>query len=157
MALTTFKHYMQKLTKHVEMKISDLLLNNIALVFDGWASGSTHYVAVYASFASSVTRGYSLRLLAISSFEDESSLGAEEHVKFLHYILGMYNKTVNNVVCLIGCASHRFNLAVNGILKDHEDFLSTINALMGKLKGLLLGAKLRDLTQLVPRSRNITR
>ena len=130
-ALSTFMDYMSKLTTHVEQKLAVLLPEKVAIVFDGWSSGSTQYIAVFASFKSSNDLGHSVRLLGFSPVEDETDLGSEEHVKYLDYVLGLFGKTWENVVCIIGdncnankciaylrgvpfvgCASHRFNLAV---------------------------------------------
>ena len=69
------------------------------------------------------------------------------------------NKAIANRACvpLIGCASHRFNLAVQDLLSEEEAALSKVNHLMVKLGTLLLGAKLRKLTPLRPKTRNMTR
>lgn len=56
-----------------------------------------------------------------------------------------------------GCAGHRFHLAACNILENYENTLSFSNALMSKLKGLLLGAKLWKITHFVPCTRNHTR
>ena len=58
---------------------------------------------------------------------------------------------------LIGCASHRFNLAVKSYLKDSEDILEKINNLMKKLSTLKGGAALRRKTKLTALTRNETR
>lgn len=60
-------------------------------------------------------------------------------------------------VPLIECASHRFNLLVDDISENYEDVLSTINRLITKLKGFLLRAKLRKVTSLTSKTRNIAR
>jgi hypothetical protein len=58
---------------------------------------------------------------------------------------------------LVGCASHRFNLAVKDLLKEYSDLLNDINALMKKLKNLIPSAKLRKFTALRPKCSNATR
>ena len=69
------------------------------------------------------------------------------------------NKSNANMACipLIGCASHRFNSAVQRIMGKEEELLEKINRLMSKLKTLLLGAKLLQLTPLRPITRDTTR
>ncbi|ETL39711.1 hypothetical protein L916_08986, partial [Phytophthora nicotianae] len=47
-------------------------------------------------------------------------------------------------VPLVGCASHRLNLAVREYLAPHEDALAEVQALMRKLRTLKQAAKLRQ-------------
>ena len=44
--------YMKELTHELEAKISSILPEKFALVFDGWSldGSSTHYMAVFATF-----------------------------------------------------------------------------------------------------------
>ena len=175
-SLSTFMRYLSLLTEVVEQKIARLLPEKIALVFDGWTSGTSHYLAVFASFPAPNKRGYEMRLLTMSPMGDESRLDAEEHYQFISFTLSLYNKSWKNVCCLIGdnvstnkclstkakvpfigCASHRFNLAVRALLQDDEPLVSKIQNIMVKLRTLLLSAKLRKLTPIAPRIRNITR
>jgi hypothetical protein len=70
-------------------------------------------------------------LLALAPLIAEEELGAQQHVEFIEATLALYSKTLSNVVVLIadncntnrkisnnlaipllGCASHRCNLAV---------------------------------------------
>ena len=61
-------------------------------------------------------------------------------------------------VPLVGCASHRFNLAVQQHLNpEYTALLLKINSLMTKLKTLKLSGKLRKLTPLRPVCSNKTR
>lgn len=58
---------------------------------------------------------------------------------------------------LIECPGHRVNLAVNDLLEDYDDVQAAIHSLMGKLKGLLLTARLRKITSLVPQTKKTIR
>lgn len=175
-SLSTFMRYLPRLTELVEKKISNLLPQTFAIVFDGWTAGTTHYLGVFASFPQQDGTAYSTRLLGFSPIGDEISLSAEEHIEYLRYVLELFQFTFENVICIIGdncntnksisnklsipmigCASHRYNLAVQDILSEHEELLSKINTLMIKLKSLLLGAKLMKITGLKARTRNQTR
>ena len=60
-------------------------------------------------------------------------------------------------VPLIGCASHRLNLATQKFLSEHDDLLGKINDLMKKLSTLKKAADLRTKTPLRPVLRNVTR
>lgn len=114
----------------------------------------------------------SYRILPV---KDETDSGSEEHFKYLNYVLELFCKTWDNVVWVVrhncnanNCvadfwgapfmksASHSFNLAVRDVLKGYENTLFSINALISKLMGLLVGAKFRRTTQLVPRTPNHT-
>ena len=44
-SLSTFMLYLPRLTESVERKLTKRLPNRIELIFDGWTSGSSHYVA----------------------------------------------------------------------------------------------------------------
>ncbi|KAH9118961.1 hypothetical protein LEN26_011855 [Aphanomyces euteiches] len=168
--------WMEKLSDGVEKKISDLLSDKCAIVFDGWSLGSTHYVAVFVSFPSSDSIGYQKYLLSFALTNEEDSLNAMSHKKYLEFVLDVFGKTLSNIVVLIGdncstnhalsrllgipligCASHRFNLFVGDILREKEEIVNLVNDLMRKLKTIILSAKLRRLTNLSPKTRNATR
>ncbi|KAE9352545.1 hypothetical protein PR003_g4323 [Phytophthora rubi] len=57
---------------------------------------------------------------------------------------------------MVGCASHRFNLAVTDCLTDYETFLAKIHALGTKLRTIKGRAILRRVTELSPLGRNDT-
>ena len=128
--------YLTKLTTIFEDKIIDILPKTTAPVIEGWSEGSTHYLAVYASFLSNNEYGHRTRLLTILPLENDATLSAQEHRNFLSFILDLYELSWDNVVAiigdnvstnkflsnitnipLIGCASNRFNLAVCGMKK----------------------------------------
>jgi hypothetical protein len=168
--------YMDSPYRLVQKKVMNLLPEVFALIFDGWSCGQTHYIGLYASFPKESVSGYEKVLLAFAPMNDESSLNADEHIKFVEVVLSSYGKWWNNVAALIGdncstnrcmarkaqvnfigCASHRFNLAVKDILAKYEDSLCKVNALMKKLKTLVASAKLRKFVALKPKTRNVTR
>ncbi|RHY17778.1 hypothetical protein DYB32_010473 [Aphanomyces invadans] len=107
---------------------------------------------------------------------DECSLSADDHYDYACFVLDMFGKNWSNVVALvgdncstngafsarskvplIGCSSHRFNLAVNDILVNYEPILSDVHTLMTKLKNLIPAAKLRAFTPLQAVTRNKNR
>ncbi len=174
-SLSSLMRILPKLTQVVEEKISSTLPDDIALIFDGWSASSTHYIALFASFPVNNELRYSTRLLSFSPLEDDSNLNAEEHISFMNYVLDLYGKSCSNVraliddnatvnrsissktdIPLIGCSSHRFNLAVNDILTSYEQILGKINRLMVKLRSLTISARLRKFTHLGPKLRNVT-
>lgn len=176
MCRKTFMTYMQKLTRVVETVIRDRLPNRFAITFDGWAGGDTHYVSVFAVFPADNVNGYDRFLLACSPMENEDSLNANEHYEFLEWVLALFEKSMDNVVAVIGdncstnramsrrigptfvgCHSHRFNLAVKDMISEDEDLVQIVRCLMKKLSFQIPAAKLRRLTPLKSQHANATR
>ena len=177
----TLKKYMDLLTKEVEKKIGDLLPPKFAIVLDGWTKNSTHFLGVFASYTcisptSKCSNGYETVLLAFSPFLSETEFTASAHYDLLEFVLSIYGKSFENVIAicgdnaevnkalanlcnlpLVGCASHRFNIAVMNFLKPYKELLDKINTLMGKLKNLKLSGLLRNFTSLRPVQKNVTR
>jgi len=161
----------------VEAIISSQLPEKFAIVIDGWSKASTHFVALIAAYPSDNDNGYSTVLLAFSPLHDETEFTAKAHYEFVKWVLeSVYNKSMDNIVAIIGdncetnkamcdlcelpfigCASHRFNLAVKNWLEKYEPVLNKVNVLMGKLKNLKLSGALRRVTDLRPVQRNVTR
>ncbi|EGZ13114.1 hypothetical protein PHYSODRAFT_407182, partial [Phytophthora sojae] len=108
-------------------------------MFDGWTHAGVHYVALYAVCeADGEVRA---RLLGLSPLTDGSQT-ADAHVEMFKKVLEVYNKTLDMVgflvgdncntnlsiatkmgVPLVGCASHRLNLAVKKFLAPYEPLL----------------------------------
>lgn len=172
----TLKKYMNLLTKEVEKKITNLLPSKFCLVLDGWTKKSTHFVGVFASYYSHSPGGYNMVLLSFSPLLNETSFTAVDHLEFLESILEIYGSSFSNVVAicgdnaevnkalatlcgvpLVGCASHRFNLAVIDYLKPYDVIISKVNSLMVKLKSLKISGILRKHTSLCPIKKNETR
>ena len=171
----SLKKVMRQLENLVEDKIAAELPDAFALVFDGWSASGTSFCAIFASFvdeSSQVCR----RLLAFSPLDNEDDLGADEHNRFVDATLEVFNKTTAAVTCivgdncnvnqamarrlripLVGCSSHKFNLAVGLVLEEHETLLTKVHALMTRCRTLINRAKLRRLTHLAPVVRNVTR
>ena len=170
-SLTTFKKYLHALTESVEHKITSLLPTKFSLVFDGWSCDTTHYLCVFASFPADCATRCTMRLLSFSPMGDELQLDTQQHIEFLTYVLDIYGKSWKNVVCLvgencstnkslstkceiplIGCCSHRFNLAVVGVLSEEDDIIQKVNSIIVKLRTILHSARLRKLTELKTKS-----
>ena len=115
-------------------------------------------------------------MLGFSPMMSETCFTAADHVELIQYALSVFNKSLANVVAIIGnnaevnkstanlcgiplieCASHKFQLAVSRYLDRNECLLNKINTLMGKLKSLKLAGKLREHTPLQSIQRNKTR
>lgn len=104
------------------------------------------------------------------------SMATNAHVEFVSFVLDVFQNSWTNVAALIGdncatnksfsrqagcrfigCASHRFNLAVKDILSQNEDIVMLIRALIVRLRNLIPSAKLRKLTPLEAKIDNETR
>lgn len=175
----TFMKYLELLTAEVEKIIIGLLPNNFGVLFDGWSEGSTHYIALFATYTTekkSITT-VNTHLLAMAPLVSEDDFSATSHKEFITWVIeSIYKKRVHCIsflcgdncstnkalatsmsIPLVGCASHRFNLAVQSYLKQYEQILNRVHELMKKLTTLKQAAKLRTRTTLRPVSRNATR
>lgn len=54
----TFVRYAQKLTKLVEPKICNKLLDRFAVDFNGWSVDKTHYIAIFGTFPAQTELGF---------------------------------------------------------------------------------------------------
>ena len=172
----TFMKYMSLVTSEVEKEITKVLPCRIGLLLDGWTdmSTSTHYLAIFAVYQLEGVR--QTVLLAFSPLLDETNFNAENHVEFITYTLSLFNKSTEDVIFLvcdneplnkrianilqkpmIGCNSHRLNLAVKKYLENFEPLLRKTNNLMKKLCSQKQSGKLRQSTKLRPVVRNDTR
>eukprot|EP00644_Phytophthora_capsici_P009861 jgi/Phyca11/119644/e_gw1.39.275.1 len=141
-------------------------------MFDGWSSGTRHFVAVFVVYHGS--DGLCERLVGLAPMKDGQS--ADAHIEFIDAILDVYGKTLAMVkfvvadncatnksvatkldVPLIGCASHRFNLAMVRFLSNHEHLINMIQRLMTSLRQPNNAAQLALHTALLPEKANATR
>ena len=139
--------YMGLVTKEVEGAVARTLPEFFCILFDGWTceESSTHYVAISASYEDR-NGDVKVALLAFTPFEDESSFTALDHKDMLVKVLGIFKKSLKNVVCLVGdncpvnkklandcekplvgCAAHRFNLEVQMFLQPYKQVLDKVN------------------------------
>ncbi|RLN90823.1 hypothetical protein BBJ28_00012509 [Nothophytophthora sp. Chile5] len=169
--------YMSLLVGEVETVIANIPPKSFGIIFDGWNFHSEHYVAVFASFRHDGKAQNILIAMAPIIDDEVADHTASSHVKFLDTILSYFgrsnasiayivgdNCSVNGAVAdqlqvpMVGCASHRLNLAVNLLLAGDCDLLEKVQRLMCKLKNsLLAAAKLRRKTLLRPVLRQDTR
>jgi hypothetical protein len=147
-SVETLMKYMELLVLQVENRIKDDLPEEFAIIFDGWSEDSTHFIGIFAVFSSAkeITKQH---LLAFTPLLDETDLSADSQSALIIDTLELYGKDISNVVCiigdncstnksvanilgvpLVGCSSHRFNLAVNFFLKDFENILNKVCILL---------------------------
>ncbi|KAJ0391995.1 hypothetical protein P43SY_010487 [Pythium insidiosum] len=159
-------------TSKVGASISAEIGSSFGLMLDGWTSHSIHFLGLFVVGMDGDDRRQ--RLLAPSPMEEGQ--GADAHAAYIETILRLYNKTPDMVrfldgdncstnqclatkmdVPLIGCASHRFNLAVSRFLEDYSDLISQVQNLMISLRHVNNTAALAKITDLKPIKSNATR
>lgn len=173
----SLRKYILNLTHVTEEKVVAEIPNRFGLMLDGWTECRTHYIAIIVIYKTSdIVRE---TLLAIAPLLQEDDLGAEQHLAFIEATLKIYGKNLSNVIAfigdncsvnkslstiseipLIGCASHKFNLAVEQWIESHQETnraLKVIHDLMIQLRTLKNAAKLREMTHLGAIAPNETR
>jgi hypothetical protein len=120
-------------------------------VIDGWTHKSEHYFAVFAAFRKETV------LLAFAPLVNDGRADhtPKSHIEFLQTTLGYFNKTLLDVVYMvgdncsvdkrlaedsgfpmIGCASHRLNLATKEVFEPYADIIAKVHDVMVKLRTL---------------------
>ena len=123
-----------------------------ALQLDGWSRGSVHYVCVMISFCD-VNDDYKERMLCFRPLPARTNQSAANHAKLIKQLLKEFELPRNELRCfvgdhastnpalakkhfkvpLLGCQSHRLNLAVKSYLdkeKQVTELLEKIDAYM---------------------------
>ncbi|EGZ29832.1 hypothetical protein PHYSODRAFT_284516 [Phytophthora sojae] len=134
----------------VERSIASELPARFGIMLDGWTHASEHYIAVFACYE--VTGCPKTTLLSMAPLLDalDDDLSAQGHLEFLATTLPRdygvqlaqcrflvadncaLNRRLATLmsVPLVGCASHRLNLAVQADMASHEEDLAVVQALM---------------------------
>jgi hypothetical protein len=170
-SVDTLMRNLKLLTVTVQKKIAELIPEKFGIIFDGWEDGMGHYfIAIYAVF---LKDGVIYRiLLAIQPPLTVGEFTAAVHQELLNSTLALYGKSCDNLLylsgdncnvnkCLannlelplVGCASHRLNLATKAFLSPHEQLLKRVHELMTKLKTKKRTSLLELYTTLRPRTR----
>lgn len=120
-----------------------------------------------ASYSADNDQGLATDLLSFTPVEDATALDSNEHINTLRYNLSVFNRIEKNIVCLIrnncstnksistnldipflGCASRRFNLAVDDILEERKGIIASIRSIMMEMRALQPTPKLPKHTRL---------
>jgi hypothetical protein len=122
-------------------------------------------------------RPYHMHMLAFAPLLDETNQTAQNHADWILSVLQHFHIPIANLICLIGdncstnkatanllnlpllgCRSHRLNLAVEKFIRDNLGVeMAKVKALMKKLTTSNESGKLRLSTHLRPVKRNKTR
>lgn len=182
----TLKVFLTKANDCVVDALTAILPDKFGIIFDGWSADgtSTHYVSIFAIWQENtrnnegniVKSETKKHLLAVAPLMDESNQSAQNHKDFIKSTLVWYGKNLHCLlflvgdncntnknlatligVPLIGCVSHRWNLAVQHYLEPYEPIISKIESLMKILRTNNNSGILRSETLLKPQLRNETR
>ncbi|KAG3157731.1 hypothetical protein PC128_g21617 [Phytophthora cactorum] len=154
---------LHKVARTAEAKLAAEMPDQFWLIIDRWTHGSDHYLTVFGCYMVGSTPSYSLLAMAPLLNKPGDDHSAETHRVFLQEMLRMdYGKDIGKCafivgdncsvkrrlagllhVPLVGCASHRLNLAMEGILEESYQDLGSVQALVIKLRSLNQAAKLR--------------
>lgn len=177
-SIQTLRKYLFKLVDKIKEGIATELPDKFGIIMDGWSNSQQHYVAIFANYMlNGETR---IVLLGMQKLPDETNQNAANHALFIEELLREYSKDAQNLsfmvsdntntnpriardlsIKFIGCASHRFNLAVERYLNYAEvskSIVAKINSVMSHLCSSCntLG-KWHKLSDLEPVTRNKTR
>jgi hypothetical protein len=126
------------------------LPSRFVVVFNGWTEGTQHYIGVAALYMKFVD-GKEVPIQTMLSMQPLLANGiqgmrAVDHIEHLSKVLGSYGKSTGDIICLVGdncqvnqsmaqilnvpfllgCASHKFNLAVRRWIAAHSDLIPII-------------------------------
>ncbi|GMF28446.1 unnamed protein product [Phytophthora fragariaefolia] len=140
---------MERVSARVGRVIAEEMGACFGIMWDGWSCGSRHFVVVFAVYHG--PDGPMERLIGLSPKEDAQT--ADAQIELMQGVLTVYNKDTTMIkfvvgdncatnqslatklgVPLVGCASHRFNLAMFTFLSDSDDLIYQIRCLMTTLR-----------------------
>jgi len=170
-SVRALKAYMRFVAAKVGAVIATEMGDSFCLMFDGWTCNSLHFLGIFAVYMVEGVRCQ--RLLALSPMDGSQT--ADAHGEHIETVLGVYGKGLDDIgflvgdncatnqrlasdleVPLIGCSSHRFNLAVNRFLEDYQDQIALIQNVMILLRQPNNAAELARVTPLKPIKSNAT-
>lgn len=130
----TLKKYMYLLCLKMEVRMRERLPAKFGIIFDRWSEGSDHYIVLFACYnENGQLKTYLLAFQPIPDYDHEIyyQLTAAAHQEFIISTLAHYQRDPDTLtflvgdnsitnhslatrcgVPLVGCGSHRLNLAV---------------------------------------------
>jgi hypothetical protein len=173
-SVDTVDKYLKLVEECIDKNLKEELPTKFGLVIDGWTEGTTHYYGVFAAYPKD-GKNYT-RFLTMAPPLDESKFTAKTQADFLVDVIENVGRTKEDILFLVadntntnpatadllnvpfvGCASHRFNLAVQKYVDKHNAVIANIHQIMLLLSNLKKAGKFRKLTNLEPVIMNQTR
>ena len=147
---STLMKYLDSLGYEVQGVLANIVPDKFGLVFDGWDSGSSvNFFGVFVIWWDEKRKANRVYLLRLCPLIDETDLGAQSHLDSIISFLSDIDRTLDNVVCMmgdnctvnlslahkahkpfIGCHSHRLNLAVNLFIAPHQLHINKVRSFM---------------------------
>lgn len=174
----TLKKYMNLVHQEIVKDLKQILPPKFGIVFDGWSNKYVHFLAIFAVIPQSEenSNGPKYYCLSFLPINEDGSMTANSHVLHIESTLHKFGRTLNDILfivgdnCptnkrvaknlrkpLVGCASHRLNLACKDFFDDYETIVLKIDAIMKKLQSSSVSAVLKKHTPLKPIRMNVTR
>lgn len=183
----TLVKYMEKLGTIVEQKLAQILPDQFGLIIDGWTCNGEHYIAIFATWTddNGYVKTYLLCCGVqdeLPEDEENTDFTAESIGDYISDELNLVGKgfqnlqfisgdncSVNKKLCalisslirrpcpLLGCASHRLNLAVKLYLVPHADLIAKGQNVMTQLRTLKNRSMLRRVSRYAPKLAQDTR
>ncbi|ETM57075.1 hypothetical protein L914_00048 [Phytophthora nicotianae] len=119
---------------------------DFGLILDDRRFGTEQYQSAFGCYDNPSGPRYHLIFMAPIMDEPGDHLTAKIHLTVIERFLPSLGRSIEKakfLVLLIGCASHRLNLAVRNFLRPHKAALSEVRQLMRKVRTLNQAAKLR--------------
>ena len=141
--------------------LSKELPSTFVVVFDGWTEGTQHYIGVTASYMK-VVDGREVPVQTMLSMQPLLAGGVQgmravDHIEHLSKVLASYGKSTSDIMCLagdnckvnqsmarilkaplLGCASHKFNLAVRRWIDSQSELVPIISKVCWCVAHILL-------------------
>lgn len=135
------------------------LPSRFAVVFDGWTEGTHHYIGIAASYIKEIdgkeTACQTMLSMQPLLADGIKGMRAADHIEHLSKVLLSYGKRCADIVCLVGdncsvnqsmarllnvpllgCASHKFNLAVRRWIAEQPGLSSIITKVSKRVFGV---------------------
>lgn len=146
----TLRSHIIDLLAVVKKTIEAELPPKFCIVFDGWTEGTHHYIGVAAAYLRLGADGKETPVQTMLSMKPLLADGVKgmracDHLDHLAKVLESFGRTFENILCLvgdncsvnqsmarqlgvplIGCASHKFNLAVRQWISQQADLIPII-------------------------------
>lgn len=162
----TFKNQIEAVVDVVEKTLT-ILSDRFCLVFNDWGHGDTHCLDIFERYPAEIDSGHKSLLITFYTMRDETKLDTDEKWNLFKITLQLYKKLLSHVVCfigdnckvnnrsarlcdltMVGCASHRFNLAVVDIVSRNNTIIVKFRNVMVILRKIITAAKLREQSKL---------
>jgi hypothetical protein len=145
----TLRRHILSLRDVLKETLRKELPSKFVVVFDGWSEGTQHYIGVAASYMKTVdgkeTACQTMLSMKPLLTDGITGMRAIDHIEHLSKVLEGYGKSKNDIICLVGdncavnqsmarilgipllgCASHKFNLAVRRWISERPELTSII-------------------------------